>query len=67
MWEARAASGRADELLDFVLERAAAGAAVYRSEDDRVVVIDDAGGGPPDPPPDLLARSAHRWRFTRVR
>jgi hypothetical protein len=66
MWEAKAAAGREDELLAFVLASAAAEADVYRSADARVVVIDRTGAGLPEPPADLLARPAHVWRFEPV-
>ena len=66
MWEAKAADGRADELLAWVLEHAAADADVYRSADARVVVIDAADTGVPDPPAELLARPPHAWHFTAV-
>lgn len=66
MWEAKAAAGRAGELLAFALEHAADGADVYRSDDGRVVVIDRSGAGLPEPPPGLLDRPAHSWRFEPV-
>jgi hypothetical protein len=66
MWEVKAAAGRADELLAWTLEHAAADADVYRSADGRVVVIDQTGDGLPDPPGDLLARPPHTWHFTPV-
>jgi hypothetical protein len=66
MWEARAASGRVDDLVAWVLEHAPAQANVYRGGEERVVVIDPSGGSWPDPPADLLARAAHRWSFTAV-
>jgi hypothetical protein len=67
MWEARAAPGRADELIAWAVANAPAGAEVYRSADGRVVVIDGTGAGLPDPPAGLLARPAHAWRFEPVR
>jgi hypothetical protein len=66
MWEAKAADGRADELLAWVMQHAAAAAQIYRSPDERVVVIDPTDTDLPEPPPDLLARPAHAWRFTPV-
>lgn len=66
MWEAKAAPGRADELLAHALAHADAQAQIYRSADERVVVIDPTGAGLPDVPADLLARPPHAWRFERV-
>lgn len=66
MWEAKAAQGRAGDLLAWTLEHAHPDAQVYRSAEDRVVVIDPTGTDLPDPPADLLARPAHAWRFTPV-
>ena len=66
MWEAKAADGRVDELLAWVLENAASDANVYRSADGRVVVIDAAGTDLPEPPTELLARPPHAWHFTPV-
>jgi hypothetical protein len=66
MWEAKAADGRADELLAWTLQHAAPDAQIYRSPDQRVVVIDPSDTDLPDPPADLLARPAHAWRFTPV-
>ena len=66
MWEAKAAPGRADDLLAWAVEHAAADAQIYRSPDDRVVVIDPTDTDLPDAPPELLARPAHAWRFTPV-
>lgn len=69
MWEARAAAGRTEDLLGWVLAAAPAGASVYRAAGDaeRVVVIDPAGVGVvADPPADLLARPAHSWDFQPV-
>ena len=66
MWEAKAAPGRADELLAWTMQHAASAAQIYRSPDDRVVVIDPTDSELPDPPADLLARPAHAWRFTPV-
>ena len=66
MWEVRAAAGRCDELVAWVLAHAPAEAAVYRGRDERVVVIDPTGVGPGEAPPELLARPAHAWRFEPV-
>ncbi len=65
MWEARAAAGRLDELVAFVLDHADPSAQVYRSVGDepRVVVIDPTGRGLGDVPAGLLARPAHSWIF----
>ena len=74
MWEARAADGRAAELLEWVLELAPAGSQVYRSADpdnaDRVVVIDPTGTARhrlADPPAELIARPANAWDFDPIR
>ena len=66
MWEAKAAVGRADELLAWTLAHAPKDADVYRSADGRVVVIDNTGAGLPDAPTDLMARPPHSWPFEPV-
>ena len=66
MWEAKAAPGRADDLLAWVLVHAAPDAEVYTSPDARVVVIDRSNTPLPDPPADLIARPPHAWPFTPV-
>ena len=68
MWEARAAAGRADELVAFVLAHADPSAQVYRSSagEERVVVIDPTGRGIADVPAELVARPPHAWRFDPV-
>ena len=68
MWEARAAAGRLDELLQHVLDHADPAAEVYRSSagEPRVVVIDPTGRGIPDLPDGLAARAPHCWDFERV-
>ena len=69
MWEARAAAGRLDDLLEHVLVHADPAADVYRSGGDgdlRVVVIDPTGRGIDDVPGDLVARPPHVWPFEPV-
>jgi hypothetical protein len=66
MWEAKAADGRADELVAWALAHAPEDADLYRSADGRVVVIDATGAGLPDAPPELLARPPHVWPFEPV-
>jgi len=66
MWEAKAADGRAADLLAFALDHAHPDADVYRSADDRVVVIDPTGAGLPVAPAGLVARPPHTWRFEPV-
>ena len=66
MWEAKAAVGRAAELLAWTLAHAPIDADVYRSADGRVVVIDNTGAGLPDAPADLMARPPHSWPFEPV-
>jgi hypothetical protein len=66
MWEAKAADGRADDLLAHVLHHADPSADVYRSHDARVVVIDPTGRGISDVPGELVARAPHVWPFDRI-
>lgn len=66
MWEARAAHGCLEDLIEFARSHAAASAQIYRGADDRVVVIDPSGRGLPEAPAHLLARPAHQWRFEPV-
>ena len=66
MWEVRAAPGRLDELLAWVLAHADAAADVYRSADERVVVVDRSGAGLPEAPAELTQRAPHAWRFEPV-
>ena len=68
MWEARAAEGKADELVAFVVADADPSAQIYRSDrgESRVVVIDPTGRGIENVPPELLARPAHAWVFEPV-
>ncbi|MGW2257815.1 hypothetical protein ACWEJP_11335 [Streptomyces sp. NPDC004749] len=79
MWEAKAAPGRATELLEWARARSSdlpAGpggpqrAELLRAPGDRVLVItwwdapyDADVPELPDPAPDLIARPVHRWRF----
>lgn len=68
MWEARAATGRADELVAWARGVVAGRRAeVYRSAERIVVVLHDPVEDLPDPPAGLLARSPHTWDFERVR
>jgi hypothetical protein len=68
MWEAVAAEGRTEDLLDWARERIPDAAQLYRSGGDRprVVVIDptaqvaDRLGGVPA---DLVDRPPHSWEF----
>ncbi len=66
MWEAKAAAGRTDALLQWLLDQAPVGAQVYRSSD-RVVLIAEAPAALDEPPPDLVDRSPHSWEFDRLR
>ncbi len=69
MWEVRAADGRIEELLAWVLPRLAEVVQVYRGAD-RVVVIDPtgtAGERLAGVPAELIARPAHAWDFEPVR
>jgi hypothetical protein len=70
MWEVRAAPGRLDDLVRWVLAQRPAVDQVYRSPpgdpDERLVVL-DADHEPPKPPPELTARPPHVWWFDRVR
>ncbi|MCC3652240.1 hypothetical protein LIX60_12305 [Streptomyces sp. S07_1.15] len=76
MWEARAAGGRAAELLAWVREqrldgeRAPLRRETFAASGDRVLVItwwdaplDADVPELPDPSPELAARPVHRWRF----
>jgi hypothetical protein len=70
MWEARAAEGRAGELLAWVLEAAGEAAQVYASEDRVVAIHPREGSGLSilsDAPADLITRPAYQWEFQRVR
>jgi hypothetical protein len=66
MWEAKAADGRTDELVDWAREHAAPAADLYRSADGRVVVIDPTGQGLPETPAELVTRPPHVWPFQPV-
>ncbi|MGW0362048.1 hypothetical protein [Streptomyces sp. NPDC002990] len=79
MWEARAADGRGNELLEWarsqVLAREPVRREVFRAPQDRVLVITwwDTDKGVqadlpelPEPSADLIARAVHRWRFESV-
>jgi hypothetical protein len=80
MWEARAAEGRGNELLEWaraqVLARDPLRREVLRAGQDRVLVITwwerPEGGSAaelpelPEPAADLIARAVHRWRFESV-
>jgi hypothetical protein len=69
MWEVRAADGRRDDLVEYVLANADPAAAVYRSAEGepRVVVIDPTGRGVPAVPEELVVRPPHAWSFEQVR
>lgn len=67
MWEARAADGKLDALVSWVLANAPDDSDIYSSADDRVVVIDGSGRAMPEPPTDLVARPPHSWDFEPVR
>jgi hypothetical protein len=69
MWEARAAAGRADDLVEFVLAHVDPSAQVFRSVQDsevRVVVIDPTGRGVPEVDGALIARPPHAWPFEAI-
>ncbi|MFG2618417.1 hypothetical protein ACGFXC_12405 [Streptomyces sp. NPDC048507] len=79
MWEARAADGRGNELLEWargqVLAREPVRREVFRAPQDRVLVITwwEAPEGVraelpelPEPAADLITRAVHRWRFASV-
>jgi len=77
MWEARAVTGRGEDLLAWVREQKVSGEPVrqevLRAPQDRVLVITwwDAEYHAelpelPDPDGDLVARPVHRWRFEQV-
>jgi hypothetical protein len=64
MWEAVAAPGRADDLVDWAL--GVGEGEVYRSADGRVVVVADGVAEIPAPPEGMCAREPHAWTFERV-
>ncbi|WP_327133233.1 hypothetical protein OG311_22750 [Streptomyces sp. NBC_01343] len=79
MWEARAAAGRGNELLEWarsqVLEREPVRRELLRAQQDRVLVVTwwEAAEGVaaqlpelPEPADDLITRPVHRWRFESV-
>lgn len=68
MWEVRAAEGRLDELVAFVVAAADPSAQIFRSgePDPRVVVIDPSERGIDALPDGLVARPPHSWRFEPV-
>jgi hypothetical protein len=77
MWEARAADGCGQELLEWArtqhLVPAPISRETYRAPGDRVLVITLWHAGYdadlpelPDPAPELLNRPVHRWRFEKV-
>ncbi|MBT2402433.1 hypothetical protein J7I97_25665 [Streptomyces sp. ISL-87] len=79
MWEARAADGRGNELLEWARSQVLAWEPVrrevFRAPQDRVLVITwwEAPEGVaadlpelPEPAPDLITRAVHRWRFESV-
>jgi hypothetical protein len=68
MWEVRAADGRLDELVAFVLAAADPSAQVFRADapDPRVVLLDPSGHGISDVPAELVARPPHAWSFQAV-
>ena len=66
MWEAKAAPGRTDALVAWLLERAPERSQVYRS-DDRVVLITEAELPFAEAPGELIERPSHAWEFDRLR
>ncbi|WP_280672137.1 hypothetical protein [Kitasatospora sp. MAP12-44] len=74
MWEARAAEGRAGELLAWARASALPALAgadrveLFSAPGDRVLLISWWDGldpvAAPEPPAGLLARPVHRWSFT---
>ncbi|MFE6845501.1 hypothetical protein [Streptomyces sp. NPDC057686] len=79
MWEARAAAGRGNELLEWarsqVLAREPVRRELLRAPQDRVLVVTwwQAPEGLaaelpelPEPAADLITRPVHRWRFESV-
>ena len=77
MWEAKAESGRGEDLLTWVRGEVLAPAPMrrecYTAPDERVLVVTwwhaeyDANVPElPDPPAELVARPVHRWRFEQV-
>ncbi|MER6979914.1 hypothetical protein [Streptomyces carpinensis] len=77
MWEARAVTGRGEELLDWArrqrLSREPLRRETFRAPQDRILVITwwDASYDAelpelPEPSAELVTRAVHRWRFEAV-
>jgi len=75
MWEARAAVGKLDDLIAWVLWRVEPSMQVYRTpssdaqDDQRLVVIDPGGSVGTilaEVPSHLVAREPHQWDFEPV-
>jgi hypothetical protein len=66
MWEAKAAPGKTDALVEWLLERAPEQGHVYRSED-RVVLITEAPLQLDGAPAELIDRPSQAWEFERLR
>jgi hypothetical protein len=68
MWEARAADGRLDDLVAYVLGATDPAAQVFRSAepDPRVVVLDPTERGVGEVADELVARPPHSWSFEPV-
>jgi hypothetical protein len=77
MWEAKAAPGRAPELLEWARAQELSAEPErrehYTAPGERVLVITWWEGGHdadvpelPDPAGDVIARPVHRWRFVQV-
>jgi hypothetical protein len=66
MWEAKAAPGQTEALLEWLLVRSPEGAQVYRSSD-RVVLIAEAPASVDEPPAALVDRPPYSWEFDRLR
>jgi hypothetical protein len=66
MWEAKAAPGQTEALVEWLLSSAPEHAQVYRSTD-RVVLIAEAPASVEEPPAALVDRPPHSWEFDRLR